>query len=1308
MGRQQFATLLDSTIHRGRKQYNVLRFSSRPLSQIERHRHQRQHRQWSPQQQRLPFDSNHACNSQRPNFSFVCRNLPSFHLVRARYFSNAVERNHKEDGVDNADSNRISTQLAHLFVEEDGDQSNSNYLKTLKSWYLTNHGEVGSVVQDAFDTKKIQNPNSHYAVSAADVKEGVDDGDDDNDKNGGVAVVDGTIRQIFTATFTCPLTNERFEAGRLAGFYDIDDQNFYSRKKIAIQAVSAVVLSHKMNAHEGENGGGSGDATETDANYSIQSNNDQSTFRQVLQRLYMKHYKISPTQSQRRIIKQDFVGKTHGGTWWTAEFTCPITGRTYESADLPSEIVSDSMKMKEAGQIWYRKKSDSVHASAFHAIESIDWNVKLEELVDENSKANSSEPENPSGNNKDSKELLRPLASWYEEQGHGDLKISINDNFVLTGGPDDEGSKLWTSSFLCPLTGERFDSGTINSTDTISNTEIDDLIWYTEKDAAIRAASQRAYDIFKYRFNGVKDPRFCKEDPGEHSTESFGLSRKIDGRENIFVAGDEAVNDDDNGLDQDEDEFVIEVIPQQFTHSSGSLSGSSKTLDIIAQAWIDSTGPPPTKENANNKMKSFQDAFNEREKAILRALEWVSRQDKKTDELSGHLTQFDIQGEVCNLKIVNAILSSLAECHQRVPFDSQPTGVEECAAAVVESMWSSHSTKPDAHSYAFFMKCLEGETPSDVAAKAQEIVNAMESGDDYYQRPLPRPNAAVYSSLAELMALAGMNSSLESNDVDSLDRNTHLSKLSAMAHDPTTFDIEIATKLIDHMKTLAETNGELSLQPDLEIYNAPLRWSGGHIWSRLYSRVIPWDSYSEIYKDGFKSVSGIDVEQKHAESMEQWIEMMTTKISDDSTLAPNIETYESLIQAWVRCGNLESLQRAETIARNIIAGEYSDVEPRIQTFYPILAAWTNSGCEEGPQKAESWIDLLEELAPDLEPRLAFPNVPIMAQISLQRQMLKRSSDPLDEDPSQIESRVFDSAMKCSEFLQLAIERYKGSPDSRVQSDVFMLAINSWYNAASAAMLNGNLEGSRKCFREIQKVVDEFDNLVVWLYQVEDGNKVRTQFLKLFDLAPSVYGAQLAALSITEQDLGNYQKISSNDYDRTMQLFSIEEKIRRLEEFHLFWGDDDGSADDSRLKARIDINDTSVFPSEGFMGDLICASWSDYIDSSLDILEKGAKDSSIGQPDLIRLSMLITRVASSAKPSILNSLTKGHIIEKVVNILENYCRNDKDKEAIISSVIQSLQKRLVSPGAKKIRTHSTESKHDANNELRQEKARVGHR
>lgn len=1224
-----------------------------------------------------------------------------------------VNVNDAIDGLEPVPMNQISKQPVHLSAEIEEELS-TYAVQDLNLWYLENHGVIGTIVRGAFDSTMIQNPNPGRPMV-------IISGDNDNKTEGtsgqdGGIVVDDTIQQLFTASFTCPITNERFKAGRLPGCFDIDNQFFYSKKKTAFRAVSAVVLSHKLDANDNGNSTVLLDDDRLTTTATNTNTNDKTSFRKRLKYMYAEKFNAFPRKIQTRQTKVSFAGKENGGIWWTAEFVCPFTGQTCEAADLPAGITNSIPKMKVAGQIWYRAKSDAIRASYYTALDSIDWDAKPDVTgEDDDSKIITSTTIHAAqlGQSDDnSRDILRPVVFWYTEQKQGrhvgGLDISIEDNFIVTGGTDDEGRELWTASFLCPLTGERFDSGTINDTDAVRTAEIDNLNWYTKKDTALKAASQRAYDSFKYRETGVKDPRFCREDPTELVTETIRLSTIP--QEEVIDSNDESDSDsedDDNDAidnliasddDDDEEDFIIEVIPQQLNASQGLESSSSKTLDIIAQAWIDSTALSTIKANPKHELENLKNVIGERQRTIIRAMEWVSQQKNETSISSSDRTQFDVKGQICNLKIANAILSSLAESHQRIPFASRPAGVEECAAAILESLWSSQSTVPDARSYALYLKCLEGETPNDVADRALEIVIAMESGQVYNERLLPEPNNFVYSSLAQLKALLGVYPLVEnSSTYESLDRSIHLSQLSVMSHNPGVFDIDIATQYINQMRTLSEINCCPSLQPDIEVYNAPLRWSGGSLWSRLYSRAIPWDSYSEIFQDGFKSESSIDVLREQAERIEEWIEIMNTISSSDDALCPNIETYESLIQAWVRCGSLESLMRAETIARNLIAGDYPGVKPRLQSFYPIIGAWTYSGHGVGPQNVDSWIDLMltQELESQIDPRLSFPDLPIMAQISLQRQLSKASGDPLDSM-----SCTLESAAKCSKLLESTIERHKNSPDVRMRSDTFMLVINAWYNAASAAISGDNLEEARQCSREIQKVVNLFDDMLVWFYRVDDDTKdgTKSKMSSLLNQAPSVYGAQIAALVKLQTALDNSQNIARNDDGITKQLIFIEEKIRRLEEFKFFLpgnGKEHGSQN-----GNIEENAITPFPSEALMVDSSCKNWTDFIDLSLDCLEKETRNFSAGEADFIRLCMLITRVTFSAAPVVLNSESKDRIIGKLVDLLETYSRDNQDREVVVSALVQSLKKRsetLKGKGASNNTLHGSESQYGANEE-----------
>jgi hypothetical protein len=1242
------------------------------------------------------------------------RDQSSFNRIRACYFSNVLQgsdnNTHDEtsidkdiDGDDDDDNDdeddHISTRLGATSLPTE-DPNKYKFRYNLNSFYFTHHGETGGSIKDAFATEMIKNPNKI-------IVEQVDDHTAENSKHSSIDI----LKQLWTATLTCPVTNERFEAGRLPGYFDVNGRNYYSKKSVALEAVSAVALSHKIpkndNDDENENGCTGGDDNQCLTEETEGSIPDRDTFRQILQRMYMKHFKVRPSSRQSKIIKQDFVGKTKGGTWWTSEFTCPVTGRIYESSDLTGQGDSDFMLMNESGRVWYRKKSDSVHAAAYTAIESVNWDDG--ELLLEEGELSSIAPysvvedESNDADNDSFEILMHPLIFWYAE--HRNTKIAIEDNFVVTGS--DVGRNKWTASFLCPLTGERFDSGTLNSNAIHSADE--NVKWYTQKDTAMQAAALRAYDVFKYRETGSIDPRFCREDSADFDTQTSLMvatsEQDHDGDrvdestfDSILKQNEFTAHDEDN-----EDDYVIELIPQQINLAQGLDNFSSKTLDIIAQAWIDSTEAPSDVQKNEHGIENLQNSLIERQKAINRALEWVSRQNKEEkDEPLNDRTQFDFKGQMCNFKIANVILSSLAEAHQRVPFDTQSNGVEDCASSILESMWSSHSTIPDAQSYALYLKCLEEETPSDVAARAQEIVNAMESGQDYNGRKLPKPDISIYSSLAQLNALSGINSSLRTSDTNpsKLHRNMYLSELSAMAHDPSTFDVDLAMKCIDQMMHFAEANADLSLQPNIEVYNAPLRWSGGPLWSRHYSRVIPWDSYSEIYQDGFKPECGIDVQRKQAEEIETWIEMMKTKASSDNSLAPNIETYESLIQAWVRCGSLESLLHAETCAKKLITSEDSGVRPRLQTFYPIIAAWTYSGCVEGPQNVESWVDLLQELEPELEPRLSFPNVPIMAQISLQRQILNRFNDPVETTSSTVtKNDIANKATTCSKILESTIDQYKASPDFLMQSDMFILVIHAWCNAAKAAFLDDGYEAN-EYFKEMQKTVDLFDDLLLWLYR-KDTDRARSQLCNLLDYAPSVYGAQLTAIEKMERNPVKSQSKISNDFSITKHLVSIEEKIRRMEEFRLFLeGDDAGAIDEITRYSKFDYGAASAFPREAFSGNpSSCNCWADYIDLTLTVLEEGKYDSFIGEADFIRLCLLITRVTSSASPAVLSPKARERIIDKVVKLLKKYCQQNQGQEDVVTTVIQLLEKGSGTLDDKGIGgLHVTESKDENNGEF----------
>jgi len=272
----------------------------------------------------------------------------------------------------------------------------------------------------------------------------------------------------------------------------------------------------------------------------------------------------------------------------------------------------------------------------------------------------------------------------------------------------------------------------------------------------------------------------------------------------------------------------------------------------------------------------------------------------------------------------------------------------------------------------------------------------------------------------------------------------------------------------------------------------------------------------------------------------------------------------------------------------------------------------------------------------------------------------------------LENIIFGSAVKCSKILQDEIDSCDESLIFQLQSDVFVLVINAWRNAASVAILKEDLEETKNYFREIQKVGNKFDDLLIGILEIRDSCGDRSQWLKLLNIASSVYGAQFVALRTMEKKLEKFESLPSNDCKSQTHLFSFEERIRRLEVFELLLRDKSDYTSDRTLVETIDPNLTSIFPTEGFMGEVLCTSWYHYFELILEFLATEGNDDSIGESDLVRLSMLVARVASSATTTLLPE-EKDHIIQKVSNILENYCKNCPDKASVTSTVIQSLRK-----------------------------------
>ncbi len=146
------------------------------------------------------------------------------------------------------------------------------------------------------------------------------------------------------------------------------------------------------------------------------------------------------------------------------------------------------------------------------------------------------------------------------------------------------------------------------------------------------------------------------------------------------------------------------------------------------------------------------------------------------------------------------------------------------------------------------------------------------------------------------------------------------------------------------MKMYSLQHSEDSLRIDREIYNAPLPWHGDVTLIR--------ESYKRLFQNGFQANNESRSEATSSVKMvEKWIiKMERISIENGQTAeAPDIRTYEAVIQAWTKTGTEEGLLRAESWASRALEASLSDPFfcPRLATFSLIVSAWAQCGEEKG-------------------------------------------------------------------------------------------------------------------------------------------------------------------------------------------------------------------------------------------------------------------------------------------------------------------------------------------------------------------------
>ena len=227
-----------------------------------------------------------------------------------------------------------------------------------------------------------------------------------------------------------------------------------------------------------------------------------------------------------------------------------------------------------------------------------------------------------------------------------------------------------------------------------------------------------------------------------------------------------------------------------------------------------------------------------------------------------------------------------------------------------------------------------------------------------------------------------------------------------------------ARDYIQRMRSQHISTRDDSFLSDTMVYNAPIRWSGGHVSrdARPYAQPIARDRYHEdIFRDGFQSLQSAGRLVVVAEAMESWLCDME---HSDSPCCPDTETYESVIQAWIRTGTLHGLQKAETLANRVFEPSTS-LQPRLQTLHPILSAWIYSGTKDGASKVAEWVDRCVR-ATDATMGGRLLGAKLLADVSFQKRQLELSNQVGSGGSSHRSTEsgiVLERAQSCSRHLQ---------------------------------------------------------------------------------------------------------------------------------------------------------------------------------------------------------------------------------------------------------------------------------------------------
>ena len=740
--------------------------------------------------------------------------------------------------------------------------------------------------------------------------------------------------------------------------------------------------------------------------------------------------------------------------YWTAQFQSPITSECFQSGILKSE---DSVRIQ--GETFYSNKKLARMSSVGRAVDCFihrrGWigNTSDNDFLFPDECVNGyeqfcvEEPYSavgkvkvrvdvfvpPPQKEKPTDPLITPKQVINNRYQALLREAVVQDCFMNESIDIDVDGKMlpyWSSTFECPVTGKIFPGGTLinivecSSQGTAPGTmNVDGIVYYFDKKNAEHAAAGRTFDILSatnfFSSFGLNDykvvPRFCEEDPHSY-TEEYA--------------------DDD-----EYDEFVIQDVPRAGSFNTGSDSRRT-TMDVVLDVWAEHSVQYELKESVPSS------------DAISTAKSWLEKMKleagvpgtKAASKTMTTLRQTTVSTFSCN-----AILKALANAH----LNGSAGGSEDLARQIIKLMISSSSSSaelpcaPDSSTFTSYIRCLRCKSPHDTADRAENFLEDMLAGKSFEGMKLPEPDCESFNAVmkqwlyvpgenshAKVAALFNRLESVADSTSSGLrpNKESFLLVLESLAMSEDEFNPTEAQKWICHMQEHVSTSDDDDMIVDTEVYNAPLPLPVGQNDMKSYIKGI----YSADFVSKRKEEDTLHV---NAIKIENWFhEMERISVEEGKILAaPDIDTYEAVIQAWIKLASVEGLLKAEKWAMRATEASAidSDISPRLDTFRTLALAWAWSGSSQAPQRIENIIqklDGLSETFPELTP-----------DGELRSLLLVALRNEQNMDPNRT---LLHRAQEASAYLNLIIDSHGGSEDFVLAGDAFVTLIDLWHMAAS--------------------------------------------------------------------------------------------------------------------------------------------------------------------------------------------------------------------------------------------------------------------